>query len=248
MNHLEDILKLLPDEKIKMIVADGVFSMEGDICDLHGITGLAEKYHALVMVDDAHALGVLGEKGKGTADHFGLTDKVDIIMGTFSKSLASIGGFIASGSKVVDYLKHHSRPLIFSASIPPAAAAAAMAALEIIQSEPERLEALWNNTSFMVKCLQEIGFEMNVSETPIIPIYIRDNALTFRFTQLLFEEGIFVNPVVSPAVKSDSSLIRMSIMATHTHHQLEEAIHKIEKVVNQVGLFDEKETHHGMYN
>lgn len=241
MNHLEEILKSLQDDKIKMIVVDGVFSMEGDICNLPEITRLANKYHSLVMVDDAHALGVLGKLGKGTADHFGLTDQVDIIMSTFSKSLASIGGFIASTSEVVNYLKHHSRPLIFSASIPPSAAAAAIAALEIMQAEPERLETLWNNTAFMVKALQEIGFDINTSETPIIPIYIRDNELTFRFTQQLFEEGIFVNPVVSPAVKSDSSLIRMSIMATHTKAQLEEAISKIKKVANRLGIFSFQE-------
>ena len=236
MKDLEETLKSVQVDKIKMIVVDGIFSMEGDISNLPEITRLAEKYEALVMVDDAHALGVIGELGKGTADHFGLTDSVDLIMGTFSKSLASVGGFIASTSEIVNYLKHHSRPMIFSASIPPSAAAAAIAALEIIQKEPERQEALWSNTAYLAKALQDLGFDINTSETPIIPIYIRDNYLTFQFTQLLFEEGIFVNPVVSPAVRSDSSLVRMSLMATHTRNQLDEAISKIEKVANRLNI------------
>ncbi len=240
MKDLEGILQSIQAEKIKMIVIDGVFSMEGDICNLPEITRLANKYEALVMVDDAHALGVIGEGGKGTANHFGLTEQVDIIMGTFSKSLASVGGFIASTEETVNYLKHHSRPMIFSASIPPSAVAAALAALEIIQTEPERQEALWTNTAYIVKALQELGFDLNTSETPIIPIYIRDNYLTFQFTQRLFEEGVFVNPVVSPAVKSDSSLIRLSIMATHTKNQLDEAIGKIEKVANELHVFEMK--------
>ena len=237
MDDLENILKSVQGEKIKMIVIDGIFSMEGDICNLPEITRLANKYEALVMVDDAHALGVIGELGKGTADHFNLTREVDLIMGTFSKSLASVGGFIASTSEVINYLKHHSRPMIFSASIPPSAAAAALAALDIIQSEPKRQEALWENTAYVAKSLTQLGFDINTSETPIIPIYIRDNLRTFQFTQELFEEGLFVNPVVSPAVKSDSSLIRMSLMATHTKQQLDMAIGKIEKVASKLHVF-----------
>ena len=237
MADLENILQSVQGEKIKMIVIDGIFSMEGDICNLPEITRLANKYEALVMVDDAHALGVIGELGKGTADHFNLTSEVDLIMGTFSKSLASVGGFIASTSEVINYLKHHSRPMIFSASIPPSAAAAALAALDIIQSEPERQEALWANTAYVAKSLTQLGFDINTSETPIIPIYIRDNLRTFQFTQELFEEGLFVNPVVSPAVKSDSSLIRMSLMATHTKQQLDMAISKIEKVASKLHVF-----------
>ncbi len=240
MKDLEEMLQSIEEDKIKMIVIDGVFSMEGDICNLPEITRLANEYQAFVMVDDAHALGVIGQKGKGTADHFGLTDQVDIIMGTFSKSLASSGGFIASTTEVVNYLKHHARPMIFSASIPPSAAAAALAALEIIKAEPERQEALWCNTTYMAKGLQELGFDINNSETPIIPVYIRNNYLTFQFTQRLFEEGIFVNPVVSPAVRSDSSLIRISIMATHTRAQIEEAICKIEKVASRLRVFKVK--------
>ncbi len=237
MEDLERLLKNIPNSTIKMIVMDGIFSMEGDICDLPEIVKLANKYEALLMCDDAHAVGVIGDCGRGTASHFDLTDDVDIIMGTFSKSLASVGGYIASTKDAINYLKHTSRPMIFSASIPPSAVAAAQAALSIIRSEPERQTALWNNTNYMSKSLTELGFDINTSETPIIPIYIRDNQLTFQFCQRLFEEGIFVNPVVSPAVKSDSSLIRLSMMATHTQSQLNEALDKIEKVANELGVF-----------
>jgi 8-amino-7-oxononanoate synthase len=241
MADLERILRSVGEEKIKMIVVDGVFSMEGDICDLPGIIALANRYQALVMVDDAHALGVLGRLGRGTADHFGVTSEVDIIMGTFSKSLASIGGFIASTREMINYLKHHSRALIFSASIPPSAAAAALTALEIIRDEPWRLDALWDNTAYMVRMLQEMGFDTHTSQTPIVPVYIRDNQLTFQFTQRLFEEGIFVNPVVSPAVPGDASLLRLSIMATHTRDQLERALSALEKVSREFPLLKEKQ-------
>lgn len=237
VHDLEELLKTLPFDKLKLIVVDGIFSMEGDICHLPEITALAEKYGALVMVDDAHAFGVLGRGGRGTADHFGLTDRVDIIMSTFSKSLASVGGFVAGSRQMIDYLMHHSRPLIFSASIPPSAAAAALAALEVIEAEPERLDALWDNTAYVSSAIKEMGFDTTAGETPIIPIYIRDNNLTFQFTQRLFEEGVFVNPVVSPAVRSDSSMIRMSIMATHTRWQLDEALGKIEKVASELQVF-----------
>ena len=241
MSDLERILRSIDAEKIKMIVVDGVFSKEGDICDLPGITALANRYQALVMVDDAHALGVLGLAGRGTADHFGLTDEVDIIMGTFSKSLASIGGFIGSTRELINYLKHHSRALIFSASIPPAAAAAALAALEVIREEPWRLDALWENTAYIVKALRELGFDTHTSQTPIVPVYIRNNQLTFQFTQRLFEEGIFVNPVVSPAVPGDASLLRLSIMATHTRDQLDRALSALEKVSREFPIFKEKQ-------
>jgi 8-amino-7-oxononanoate synthase len=239
MADLEKRLKTIPIDTIKMIVVDGVFSMEGDICNLPEITRLAKQYQATVMVDDAHSLGVLGKLGRGTADHFGLTDDVDLIMSTFSKSLASVGGFIASNKDIIDYLKHHARSIIFSASMPPSAAAAAMAALEILQTEPERLEKLWANTSYITKAVKELGFDMGASESPIIPIYIRDNSLTFQFTQLLYEEGVFVNPVVSPAVSSDSSLIRMSIMATHTKEQLDFVISKLELVANKLHILEQ---------
>ena len=239
MSDLEKRLKAIPEDTIKMIVIDGIFSMEGDICNLPEIIRLAKHYKATVMVDDAHSFGVLGELGKGTADHFGLTDDVDLIMSTFSKSLASVGGFIASSKEIINYLKHHARSIIFSASMPPSAAAAAMAALEIIQAEPERLEKLWSNTAYIAKAVKDMGFDMGHSESPIIPIYIRDNTLTFQFTQMLFEEGVFVNPVVSPAVSSDSSLIRMSIMATHTQEQLDFAIDKLEKVAAKLHVLEE---------
>ncbi|MFY9465044.1 MAG: aminotransferase class I/II-fold pyridoxal phosphate-dependent enzyme [Sediminibacterium sp.] len=236
MQDLEQKLRTVDSDKIKMIVVDGIFSMEGDICNLPEIVRLAKQYKALVMVDDAHSLGVLGEAGKGTADHFGLTDEVDLIVGTFSKSLASLGGYVAANKEIINYLKHNARPMIFSASTPPSAAAAALAALKVIQNEPQRLKTLWDNTEYMVKSLLEMGFEMGDSQTPIIPIYIRDNFLTFKFTQRLFEEGIFVNPVVSPAVKSDSSLVRMSIMATHTKEQLDKALEKIDLVATELNV------------
>jgi 8-amino-7-oxononanoate synthase len=236
MEDLERVLRTVQEEAIKMIVVDGVFSMEGDICPLPEITDLALKYRALVMVDDAHGLGVLGEGGRGTSDHFGLTGQVDIIMGTFSKSLASIGGFIASTNEMINYFKHHSRSLIFSASIPPSAAAAAIAALEILQDEPERQEALWENTAYMVKMLQELGFDTHTSQTPIVPVYVKDDGLTFQFTRRLFEEGIFVNPVVSPAVRSDSSLVRLSVMATHTRRQIDMALSAMEKVGRELHI------------
>ncbi|MCX6209929.1 MAG: aminotransferase class I/II-fold pyridoxal phosphate-dependent enzyme [Bacteroidetes bacterium] len=237
MADLERLLKTIPEATVKMIVFDGIFSMEGDIANLPEICALANKYQALVMCDDAHAVGVIGDCGRGTASHFGLTNDVDIIMGTFSKSLASVGGYIASTKDAINYLKHTSRPMIFSASIPPSGVAAAMAALEIIRSEPERQERLWQNTHYVSKSLTELGFDINTSETPIIPIYIRDNQLTFQFCQRLFEEGIFVNPVVSPAVPSDSSLIRLSIMATHTQEQLNICVGTIEKVAQELGVF-----------
>ena len=240
MNDLESILRVLPKDQEKMIVVDGIFSMEGDICPLPEIVQLANQYRAVVMVDDAHALGVIGRSGSGTANHFGVTHGVDIIMSTFSKSLASIGGFVASTHEVIDYLKHNSRPLIFSASIPPSAAAATLAALEIIKEEPERLKALWRNTAYLSNAVKSMGFDTGSSLTPIIPIYIRDNYLTFRFTQRLFEEGVFVNPVVSPAVPGNSSLIRMSVMATHTRSQLDEAIEKIEKVAAELHVFAQR--------
>lgn len=236
MHGLEKLLKGLDDNQIKMIVVDGIFSMEGDICDLPQITALARKYNALVMVDDAHSFGVLGNCGRGVSDHFGLVKDVDLIMSTFSKSLASVGGFVASTHEIIDFLKHTSRPMIFSASVPPASIAAAIAALEIIKAEPERLQALWDNTRYLVKNLKALGFELSNAETPIIPIYIRDNELTFKFNKKLYEKGLFVNPVVSPAVPAHSSLVRMSVMATHSKSQLDQAIEILEQTGNQLGI------------
>ncbi|MCY7420988.1 MAG: pyridoxal phosphate-dependent aminotransferase family protein [Chitinophagaceae bacterium] len=229
MEDLEQKLYNLPADAMKLIAVDGIFSMEGDIVRLPEIVELADKYGVNIMVDDAHSLGVIGDLGAGTASHFGLEHKVDLIMGTFSKSLASLGGFIAGDAATVDYLKHKARSLIFSASMPPSAVASVIAALEIIQSEPERIEQLWANTRYAMQLLHEEGFDTGVTESPIIPVYIRDNYKTFYITKMLQENGIFVNPVVSPAVPSDSSLIRFSLMATHTFSQIEEAVEKLSK-------------------
>lgn len=229
MNDLRQKLSHLPEESIKLIVADGIFSMEGDIVNLPEIVELADRYGANIMVDDAHSIGVIGEAGSGTASHFGLTDKVDLIGGTFSKSLASLGGFVAGDEMIIDYMKHKARSLIFSASMTPASAASVIAALDIIQSEPERIEQLWANTRYAKQLLNEEGFEMGPTESPIIPVYVRDNHKTFVLTKMLQEDGIFVNPVVSPAVPSDASLIRLSLMATHTFSQIEEAVEKLAK-------------------
>jgi 8-amino-7-oxononanoate synthase len=236
ISELEHFLRSVNQHAVKLIVVDGIFSMEGDIAHLPAIIDLADKYNATVMVDDAHSLGVLGKNGEGTAAHFGLTGDVDLIMGTFSKSLASLGGFIASTKQIINHLKHHARPLIFSASIPPAAAAAALAALEIMKNEPERIEKLWANTNYMKMGLAENGFDMGTSASPIIPIFIRDDHKTFLFTRRLMDEGVFVNPVVSPAVPGNSSLIRLSMMATHTTKQIDFALDKIIKVSNEFEL------------
>ncbi len=228
MLSLEKELKAMEPESIKLIVVDGIFSMEGDIAKLPEITALAKKYQANIMVDDAHALGVLGPQGEGTSAHFKVTHEVDLIMGTFSKSLASIGGFIAASNETINYLKHHARALIFSASLAPSNAASVLAALDIIKTEPERIQLLWNNTNYTSQVLREMGFDIGHTESPIIPIYIRDNTKTFQMTNELMRQGIFVNPIVTPAVKSDSSLLRLSLMATHTKAQIDEALEKIE--------------------
>lgn len=236
MADLEAKLSKLPEDAIKLIAVDGVFSMEGDIARLPEIVALADKYGANLMVDDAHGLGVIGHKGAGTASHFGQTDKVDIIMGTFSKSLASLGGFIASDFATIDFLKHHARSLIFSASMSPASVASVIAALDIIQEEPERIDQLWDNTRYATKLLLDEGFDIGSTETPIIPIYVRDNEKTFLITRMLQNNGVFVNPVVSPAVPPDSTLIRFSLMATHTFAQIEEAVGKMIQAFNHVGI------------
>lgn len=244
MESLEKVLKRCEPDKIKLIVSDGVFSMEGDICKLPEMSKLAKQYAANIMIDDAHSLGVLGRNGRGTADHFGMTEDVDLIMGTFSKSLASIGGFIAADKHTINYLKHNARSLIFSASIAPANAASVVAALDLIEAEPERIQKLWDNTHYALKRLKDEGFETGHTETPIIPVYIRDDFKTFTLTKRLLEEGVFVNPVVSPAVPSSSSLIRYSLMATHTIDQIDESIHKISKISHEIGIFElQKEMH-----
>lgn len=229
MYDLERKLAQLPGEAVKLIATDGIFSMEGDIVKLPELQKIAEAYDAAIMVDDAHSLGVIGHQGAGTADHFGLTAHVDVIMGTFSKSLASLGGFIASDADTIEYLKHRARSLMFSASMTPGAAASTLAALQIIRSEPEHIERLWQNTDYAKKLLVEHGFDLGKTESPILPIYIRDNEKTFRVTKLLQENGVFVNPVVSPAVPPHESLIRFSLMATHTFQQIDEAIDKLVK-------------------
>ncbi|MBT8189711.1 MAG: pyridoxal phosphate-dependent aminotransferase family protein [Saprospiraceae bacterium] len=238
MASLEKVLQRTEMDKIKLIAVDGVFSMEGDLANLPEIVKLARKYNANIMVDDAHGLGVMGSYGKGTADHFGLTDEVDLIMGTFSKSLASIGGFIAADNDTINYLKHNARSLIFSASIAPANAASVIAAVDLINREPERIERLWDNTKFAMDLFNHYKFDTGHTVTPIIPIYIRDDFKTFKLTKMLLDEGVFVNPVVSPAVPSSSSLIRYSIMATHTKEQIQESIEKIYKISQKIGVFD----------
>lgn len=220
----------------KLIVVDGIFSMEGDIAKLPEIVNLARKYNARIMVDDAHALGVIGKDGRGTANHFGLDDDVDLIMGTFSKSFASLGGFVAGPEKVIDYLRHNSRTLIFHASPTPAAVGAAMKALEIMQTEPERIEKLWKNTEKMLKGFKELGYDTGIAETPIIPLVIGDDLLCFKMWKELSEAGIFVNPVVHPAVPHGRALIRTSYMATHTDEQLDFVLDTFEKIGKRLGI------------
>ncbi|HMI04804.1 MAG TPA: pyridoxal phosphate-dependent aminotransferase family protein [Pedobacter sp.] len=234
MDDLRKKLSRLPEDAAKLIVADGIFSMEGDLVNLPEIVRIADEFGANIMMDDAHSLGVIGLNGSGTASHFGLTDKVDLIMGTFSKSLASLGGFIAGTEETIEFVKHRARSLMFSASMPPAAVASVIAALDIIESEPERIDRLWANTNYAKKLLLEAGFDIGHTDSPIIPVYIRDNEKTFLITNILSNNGIFVNPVVSPAVPSDSSLLRFSLMATHTFAQIEEAIEKIASAAKQV--------------
>lgn len=238
MAHLEKQLKRCDQGKVKLIVVDGVFSMEGDLADLPEIVKLAKKYNANIMVDEAHSLGVLGRKytGRGVCDHFGLLHDVDLVMGTFSKSLASIGGFVAGDYPVINYLRHNARTNIFSASITPAATAAASAALDILKAEPERVKNLWEITHYAINQFKERGFELGPTATPILPLYVRDNDKTFLVTKLLFEEGIFVNPVVSPAVSPGDTLIRYSLMATHTKKQIDYSIEHITKIFKNLGI------------
>lgn len=236
MESLEQQLKKCDPDKIKLIVTDGVFSMEGDVCNLPEIVRLAKKYNASIMVDEAHGIGVFGRGGRGVCDHFGLSDDVDLIMGTFSKSFASLGGFIATDKSITNYLRHHSRSYIFTASITPASTAAVMAALDIMESEPERQEHLWSITNYALEGFRNMGCEIGHTSTPIIPLYIRDNYKTFEVTRDLLEEGIFVNPVVSPAVAPHDTLIRFSLMATHTEAQVTTALEKIQKVFRKHNL------------
>ncbi len=230
MASLEKQLQKCDPDKVKLIVTDGVFSMEGDVANVPEICRLANKYNASVMVDEAHSIGVFGKGGRGVCDHFGCTDDVDLVMGTFSKSFASLGGFIATDKEITNFLRHHSRSYIFTASITPASTAAALKAIDIMESEPERQQQLWNLTNFALDGFRNMGAEIGNTSTPIIPLYIRDNMKTFKVTTDLFNEGIFVNPVVSPAVAPQDTLIRFSLMATHTKEQVTRALEAIERV------------------
>lgn len=220
----------------KLVVVDGVFSMEGDIADLPGIVGISRAHGARVMVDDAHGIGVLGRTGRGTAEHFGVEDEVDVIMGTYSKSLASIGGFVVGSREVINYIKHLARPLIFSASPPPATAASVLAALDIIESEPERRERLWANTRKMQEGFKGMGFDIGDSRTPVVPVVVGDDMTAFIMTKRLEDEGVFVNPVVSPATPPGRALIRTSYMATHEPEQLDKVLDIFEKVGKELGI------------
>ena len=236
MEDLENILKGLPHEAVKLIVVDGVFSMEGDLANLPKIVELKHKYNCSIMVDEAHGLGVFGKEGRGVCDHFGLTDEVDLIMGTFSKSMASIGGFIAGDKDTINYLRHTVRTYIFSASNTPAATAAALEALHIIKKEPERIEKLWKVTNYALKRFREEGFEIGETESPIIPLYVHDVDKTFQVTKLAFDNGVFINPVIPPACAPQDTLVRFALMATHTEEQVERGVQILKKVFLDLGI------------
>lgn len=236
MEDLERVLQKLPEDAVKLVVTDGVFSMEGDVAPVDQLVALCDKYQATLMVDEAHGLGVFGREGRGTCDHYNMLPKVEMVMGTFSKSLASIGGFLAADKETINYLKHNIRPYIFTASIAPAATAAASAALDIMRSEPERQAQLWNNTDYALKCYRDLGFEIGNTQSPIIPLFIRDAEKTFLATRMIFDEGIFVTPVIPPAVPSQDTLIRFAIMATHTHEQIDTAVEKIYRTFKQLEI------------
>lgn len=236
MADLERQLQKCAPEAVKLIVVDGVFSMEGDLANLPEIVRLKHKYNASIMVDEAHGIGVFGRQGRGVCDHFGLTDEVDLIMGTFSKSLASIGGFIASDKSIINWLRHNSRTYIFSASNTPAATAAAMEALHIIQSEPERIQKLWDVTNYALSRFREAGFEIGDTQSPIIPLYVRDTDKTFLATARAFEEGVFINPVIPPACAPHDTLVRVALMATHTKEQVDRAVASLTKVFRELDI------------
>lgn len=236
MEDLENILKGLPHEAVKLIVVDGVFSMEGDLANLPKIVELKHKYNCSIMVDEAHGIGVFGKEGRGVCDHFGLTDEVDLIMGTFSKSMASIGGFIAGDKDTINYLRHTVRTYIFSASNTPAATAAALEALHIIKKEPERIEKLWKVTNYALKRFREEGFEIGETESPIIPLYVHDVDKTFQVTKLAFDNGVFINPVIPPACAPQDTLVRFALMATHTEEQVERGVQILKKVFQDLGI------------
>ncbi len=236
MADLEKQLQKCNPDSVKLIIVDGVFSMEGDLANLPEIVRLKHKYNASIMVDEAHGLGVFGRNGRGVCDHFGLTDEVDLIMGTFSKSLASIGGFIAADSSIINWLRHNCRTYIFSASNTPAATAAAMEALHILQKEPERIEKLWTITNYALKRFREEGFEIGDTESPIIPLYVRDTEKTFMVTKLAFDEGVFINSVIPPACAPQDTLVRVALMADHTTEQIDEAVAKLAKIFRNLEI------------
>lgn len=236
MDDLERVLQKLPAEAVKLIVVDGVFSMEGDLAKLPEIVKLKHKYNCSIMVDEAHGVGVFGRQGRGVCDHFGLTDEVDLIMGTFSKSLASIGGFITADADTINWLRHTCRTYIFSASNTPAATAAAMEALHILQQEPERIEKLWKVTRYALKRFREEGFEIGDTESPIIPLYVRDTDKTFLVTALAFNAGVFINPVIPPACAPQDTLVRYALMATHTEEQVERSVIALKKIFVEQGI------------
>ena len=236
MEDLENILKTLPHDAVKLIIVDGVFSMEGDLANLPAIVELKHKYNCSIMVDEAHGIGVFGRDGRGVCDYFGLTDEIDLIMGTFSKSLASIGGFIASDSDTINYLRHRCRTYIFSASDTPAATAAAMEALHIIQEEPERIQKLWAVTKYALRRFREEGFEIGDTESPIIPLYVRDATKTFLVTKLAYDNGVFINSVIPPACAPQDTLVRFALMATHTEEQVERGVQILKKIFVEQGI------------
>ena len=236
MEDLESILKTLPEDAVKLIVVDGVFSMEGDLAKLPEIVKLKHKYNCSVMVDEAHGIGVFGKQGRGVCDHFGLTDDVDLIMGTFSKSLASIGGFIASDADTINFLRHTCRSYIFSASNTPAATAAALEALHILENEPERIDNLWTVTRYALNRFREEGFEIGETESPIIPLYVHDVDKTFLVTKLAFDAGVFINPVIPPACAPQDTLVRLALMATHTEEQVERGVQILKKIFKELDI------------
>ncbi len=236
MADLESILEKLPYEAVKLIVVDGVFSMEGDLANLPKIVELKKKYNCSLMVDEAHGIGVFGREGRGVCDHFGLLDDVDLIMGTFSKSLASIGGFVAGDFDTINYLRHACRTYIFTASDTPAATAAALEALHIMRTEPERMEQLWKVTNYALKRFREEGFEIGDTESPIIPLYVHDVEKTFLVTKMAFDAGVFINPVIPPACAPQDTLIRFSLMATHTEEEVERGVQILTKVFKEMDI------------
>ena len=237
MKDLERCLRRCPRNAVKLIVVDGVFSMEGDLCKLPEIVALKHKYdNVVIMVDEAHGLGVFGRQGRGVCDHFGLTDEIDIIMGTFSKSLASIGGFVAADKTLINWLRHTARTYIFSASDTPAATASALEALHIIQNEPERIKALWDVTNYALTKFREAGFEIGDTESPIIPLYVRDLEKTFMVTKRAFDEGVFINAVIPPACAPQDTLVRFALMATHTKEQVDRAVAALVKVFKELDI------------